>query len=214
MKNLLSLFSLALVIVLTSVSFGQKPKLVSGDFASIKGISTWSVSVEVNNPEIHKEDEYAKFLQDRVDKLNLEEDEAGDEWLEKWEGNFHKKYASKFCLLMNKYLKKAKSKTVTVKKNDDTAEGKIIIKPYWIYLGYANPIKVQASKVSSRIHFLDAEGNELLVVDMVESPGMVAFAAPAYSFSFNPDAEFARLNESFAKCGKDLAGFLAKKVYS
>lgn len=214
MKNLLSLLSLSLVIVLTSISYGQKPKLVSGDYSAIKGITTWSVSVEVNNPTIHKKPEYVQFLQERVEKMNSEEDELGDEWQKKWEGNFHKKYLNKYCLLMNKYLKKAKSATVTVKKNDETAQGKIVIKPYWIYLGYANPFKVQPAKVSSKIHFLDSDGNELLVVDMVESPGITPFVAPSYSFGFDPEGEFSRINESFAKCGKDLGGFLAKKVYS
>jgi len=216
-KTILRVLTLVtLLSVVTSVS-AQKPKILSGSLANISSIESWDVDIEFNDPMIHKKGDYSKFLEERIKEMNEEEEEAGDEWKADWDKNISKKYETKFVFLMNKYLVKSKSGKVEAKKENDEADGKIIVKTYWIYLG--NPIMAQQpSKVSSKIYFLDSDGKELLVVDMIESPGHPnRFSNPAYAmtagFSFNTAGEFLRLTESFAKCGKDLGDWLAKKAY-
>lgn len=216
MKNkFFSLLGFAAVIAVLSTSLAQKPKLVSGSYESISKIKNWHVSMDFGSPEIHKKGSYDKFIDDRVSALNEKEEDFGTEWLVDWNKNIDRKYTTKFCLLMNKYLAKAKGGKVTVSKKEEETQGKIIIRPYWIWLGYSNAMMTNGSKVSSKIYFLDNDGNELLVVDMVESPGNAPFTSPPpMGFAFNPEGEYARLSESFAKCGKDLAGFLSKKAFN
>jgi hypothetical protein len=200
---------LSLFLLIAVIGFAQKPKVLSGSAPALKNIKTWNVSIEFEGAEVHKKPPYQEFINERVAEMNAQEDETGDEWKEDWNKAFERSYNNKFCLLMNKYLSKS---GVTCDKNKDDAQGSIVIKTYWIYLGYANPMRIQASKVSSKVYFLDASGKELFVVDMVESPGNAMFTGPS-KFGFNPEGEFARLAESYAKCGKDLAGYLSKKAY-
>ncbi len=217
-KTILRALTLVTLLAVTTVASAQKPKVLSGSPENLSSIRSWEVEIEFNEPMIHKKGEYSKFLEERIKEMNEVEEEAGDNWKADWDKNISKKYETKFVFLMNKYLAKTKSGKIDVKKSNDEADGKIIVKTYWIYLGYVNPMMAQPSKVSSKIYFLDSDGKELLVVDMVESPGQPnGFSNPGYAttagFGFNPEGEFLRMTESFAKCGKDLAGYLAKKAY-
>lgn len=207
-------------LLTTLAAFGQKPKVLSGDPTSLKSITSWDVDVVVDNPEIHKIGDMKKFMDERVKKYNkdvVEEDNAGDKWKEQWLGNFDNRYNRKFCALLTKYKKKIGA-NVSFKHKDENAKGKVIITVEWIYLGYINPFATQPSKVTSVISFQDKSGKELLKVRMVESPGMPGpYTAQQQNQNafFGDDAvgEMTRITESFAKCGKDLAGWLGKKAY-
>ena len=119
-SKLLPVFALLLIV---NVALAQKPKIVSGDPADIAKIKSWDVDVEFNNPKVHKQDgDYAQFLAARVKKMNETEEDAGTEWKEKWDKNINRKYNSKFCLLMNKYLAKSKAGKVVVGRSMDEAE--------------------------------------------------------------------------------------------
>ena len=208
MRNVSKMLMIAGLIFVSSNVLAQKPKVVSGDMASLKSVTLWDVQIEFNAPEMHKYGTYEEFLTEMVTKFNEDVPGKGDSWLVKWNENINTRYNDKFCTLMNKFLLKVASQKVVVAKDLEGALGKIVIKPYWIYLGYVSPVARQPSKVSSKIHFLDADGKELLVVDMKESPGDI------YSGAYGEEGTFIRVTESFAKCGKDLAGWLGKKVYN
>jgi len=214
MKNLL----LIVVSLCSIISIAQKPKVLSGDWNAIKSIKSWDVDVILSDDiEIHKTGTHKEFLAERRAEYNNVSKNGGDEFVATWTSNFNDRYSWKFCALMNKYQEKFRS-GVTMKPEADKFEGKVIIKPIWIYLGYINPMMRQPSKVTTEISFQDKEGRELVRIRMEESPGDAIFTVGAGSQNMgfggaDVQGEFARLTESFAKCGKDLSGYLGKKVY-
>lgn len=215
MKKLL-VIALAMCAV---AAYAQKPKVLSGDWDAIKNIKVWDVDVvPADGLMIHKEGNHNEFLDARAEEYNENRKGAGDEYVETWHKNFNDRYGYKFCELMNKYQEKFGT-GVKMKPELEEFDGKVVIQPTWIYLGYVNPMMAQPSKVTTEISFQDADGNELCRILMEESPGSVnAFSGNMASQNMgfggaDVEGEFARITESFAKCGKDLSGYLGKKVY-
>lgn len=208
MKKIL-LFTAALF--LTLFTYAQKPKVVSGDFSNISSIKKWKTTLEFGEPEIHKWGTYEEFIKKMMAKKDEKEEGLGEVWLSDWNSAIENDYLPKFCLLANKYLKDNKVRFIQEgDKDENDFEGTIVIRPYWVYLGSYNPVSgVSPSKVSSKIHFYDKNDKEILVINMIESPGGGFSTANSYG----SDGAMTRMIESFAKCGKDMAGFFAKKVY-
>ena len=207
------------LFVTASFTFAQKPEVLSGDPTALKSIKSWDVDVIVKNPEIKKNGTMEEFMAARVTKYNAREEEEnmGDTWKKQWLGNFDGKYNKKFCALLTKNQDKIGA-DVTFSDKDEKAAGKVIIEVEWMWLGYVNPFKAEEAKVTTVISFQDKNGKELLKIRMSESPGMPgAFTAQQQQQNawFGDDAmgEMTRVTESFAKCGKDLAGWLGKKAY-
>ena len=210
---------LIVALFLCSLSaVAQKPKVLKGDFNAIKHIKTWDVDVILSDDiEIHKKGTQKEFLEARRIEGNRSSKNGGEQFVETWINNFNDRYSWKFCELMNKYQGKFET-GVTVMPEAEEFEGKILIEPTWIYLGYVNPMARQPSKVTTEISFQDKDGNELVRIRMEKSPGDATFTAGVGSQNMGfggPDTqgEFVRITESFAKCGKDLSGYLGKKVY-
>jgi hypothetical protein len=210
---------LVIALALCSLSaLAQKPKVLKGDFDAIKSMKTWDVDVILSDDiDIHKKGTHKEFLEARRTEYNKSSKDGGEQYVETWTNNFNDRYSWKFCELMNKYQEKFET-GVTMQPEAETFEGKIVIEPTWIYLGYINPMTRQPSKVTTEISFQDKDGNELCRIRMEESPGDATFTAGVGSQNMgfggaDVQGEFVRLAESFAKCGKDLSGYLGKKVY-
>ena len=206
MKTIKKFTALAAFFIFTfSISHAQHPKVLSGKPESLKAIKTWKVEFVYNNPEVQKEGKESDLIARKIKEWNEKEAGKGDKWAKDWEENKNLVYKPKFELLMNKYLEKSGVK-VGPNANDKTGHT-IIVETTWIYLGYNVGVMKQPAKINTIISFVSdaARDKPLLKVEMIESPGDVYFA--------NPFSEFDRLTESYAKCGKDLAGYLSKSAY-
>lgn len=193
-----------LLLTFALVTQAQDPKIISGKPESLKAIKTWNVEFVFRNPDIHKEGKEDAFVAKKTKEFNEKEKGKGDRWAKNWEENKQELYKPKFELLMNKYLKES---GVKVGAEAEGAKHTIIVETTWMYLGYNVGVSSQPSKITSTISFVsDADKTKpLFQVQMIESPGNVVTS--------NPYSEFDRLIESYAKCGKDLAGYLSKKAY-
>jgi len=178
----------------------QKVKLESGDFALLKGQTLVNIECIFDNLNVGKktEDEYIKT---KVAEYNKDEPGKGDKWLTNWKGDRSKRYAPKFEELMNEYLKEKGIKAGSAL----TAKYTVILKTTMIEPGFNVGIWREDANINVEILFVETanKSNVLAKVTMEKVPGRTY---GGYDFDTGQ-----RIEEAYAKCGKELAKLMLKK---
>lgn len=197
----LKLMLVAAFCLAASASQAQKLKVTSGkekDLASFK-----SYNIEYTYAEdlkVGKKTE-TEYLDEKRSEKNAEEAGTGDAWVDTWNENKEGgKFFEKFETLFNEQLLKA---GVEGSRDNASADCTLKLNIYYMDPGFNVGVMKRPAYVSMTATFV-ADGNEVVVMDLSMAPGQ------AYAVDF--DASF-RISESFAKTGKTLGAYLAKKVY-
>jgi hypothetical protein len=178
----------------------QKVKLESGDFALLKGQKALNVECVYDNLKVGKksEDEYIKT---KVAEYNKDEAGKGDRWLTNWKNDRQNRYQPKFENLMNEYLSEKGIKVGT----DKNAKYTVIVKTTMIEPGFNVGVWREDANINVEILFVETANktNVLAKVTMEKVPGRTY---GGYDFDMGQ-----RIEEAYAKCGKELAKLMLKK---
>lgn len=178
----------------------QKVKLESGDFALLKGQAALNVDYVYDNLSVGKKTEN-EYIKDKVADYNKGEPGKGDRWLTSWKNDRQNRYHPKFENLMNEYLSE-KGIKVGVNKN---AKYTVILKTTMIEPGFNVGIWKEDASINVEILFVETANktNVLAKITMEKVPGR--------TFSGNDYDTGQRIEEAYAKCGKELAKLMLKK---
>lgn len=179
----------------------QSMKLESGGLDFLKGQTALNVEYLYDGLTVGKETEQA-YMDKRMAEANKKEAGAGEKWQAGWKDGRAKRFEPKFEELLNKQWEK---KGVKAGKNPD-AKYTLVLKTTNLDPGWNAGVMRQPASVSTEAHFYDTKDRSktLAVISIQKAPGRDAMG---YDF----DATY-RMQEGYAKTGKELGSFLLKKA--
>lgn len=198
MKQTSALF-LAIFFIVAGTS-AQRIKLVSGDLSFLKGEKTVSIEYDYSQMAVGKFKTEEEYLDKKSQEYNKKEPGKGDEWVKSWKNDRSSRFQPKFEELLNKYTENlglefrggvSKTGIVMLVKTTFTEPG------YNVYVSRA-PAKINLELIFKK------DGTELATITLVGAPGSIY---GGYDFDTG-----VRIAEAYAKAGKELGKFIAKKA--
>jgi len=193
MKHVLTLLLLCAGIA----GFAQKIKLLEGDLTPLKGQT--SVKTEFQyEMSVGKFDKEEDYIAKKKGELNEKEAGRGDSWEKSWKSDRQDRFEPQFRELFSKH-----SGISTV---GDNATYTLIFKTIKTEPGFN-------VGVASRPAFIDAEAWIVETSDPTKIIAKISVTkAPGRDVMGFDYETGARLQEAYAKAGKELGGFLKKNV--
>jgi hypothetical protein len=194
MKNLVFIMFLCLSIT----AYSQKLKLIEGDVSVLKGQKAVATEFTYDNMSVGKFPKEADYVAKKTAEYNEKEAGKGDQWAKTWVSDRNERFEPQFRELFSKY---AEISTVGVDVPYTLIFHTIKTEPGWNIGISRSPafIDAEAWIVDSKDH------NKVLAkVTITKSPGR-----DAMGFDYETGA---RLQEAYAKAGKELGAFIKGKL--
>ena len=198
------LFMSAMVCVLFTLQVsGQKIKVESGSFAALKDISNVEVEYVYDNMKVGKLNE-ADYIQKKTSEYNDKEPGSGDRWLVAWESDRDARFHPRFEEEFNNQMKSRKV-NLKVDKYEDS-KYMLIVNTTFTEPGFNIGITRKNASVNLEVYLVETgdPDNAIGKISIMNSPGRDAMG---YDF----DTGY-RIQEAYAKAGKELAYYLWKNV--
>ena len=203
-------------IALSCGMYAQSFK-VKGNLNFLKNESEIGVIFTENGLRIGKMTE-ADYINKKVSEYNVKRAGRGDKWLAAWQNDKETRFYPKFIELFNKRLK---NKRLTIGDggcylmivntdfidpgfNEGAARRDIIIDTDNVSISVRKAAR-KNSAVDLTIRFINPNTNEELAVIIVKNASANDFWGTDFDDAY-------RIQESYAKAGRELAKFLIKKV--
>jgi hypothetical protein len=198
-------FIIALVLLASMGSYGQKLKVNQGDFKFLNGQKEINVVFVYDNMKLLKKNlSNDDYVREHAAELEEETRGKGTSWEKSWYASRELIYAPKFLELMNRYL--YEDHKVFFAENLSDTNYTLIVETIWVYPGWDAGVMKQPAKVSTLLKFVETNNKEnvLLEVSSENAPG------DQWGSSFNNED---RLGEGYAKTGKSFAKLILKKGF-
>ncbi len=193
MKHVFTLMLLCLGIA----GYAQKIKLREGDLSALKGQTSLKTEFQYEM-SVGKFDKEEDYIAQKKKELNGKEAGRGDTWEQSWIADRQDRFEPQFRELFSKH-----SDISTV---DDNAPYTLIFKTVKTEPGFN-------VGVASRPAFIDGEA---VIVDSKDPSKVIAkisiLKAPGRDVMGFDYETGARLQEAYAKAGKELGGYLKKNI--
>ncbi|MCG8697925.1 MAG: hypothetical protein MI922_07710, partial [Bacteroidales bacterium] len=170
--------------------------------SSLKNVKEFYLTFDYSDMsvgEFHKE---ADYVEKKANEAQEKGDKSAEEWKAKWVGDRTDRYEPKFIELFNDNIKEK----VKISQEQGDLKWKMDVHTIHTEPGFNVGVMRKPAMLDYEITFSEiANPDNKVVVAIKKSPGQ---GAGGYDF----DAAF-RIQESYAKCGKELAKLLLKKAY-
>ncbi len=194
MKSLL--ITAVLCLFATSI-YAQKIVVESGDLDFLKNEKSITVKFTYENMLVGKMTE-EEYVEKKRGDANAKKPGSGDDWYESWIADRKTRFEPKFIELFNKYTGEKGAQLTTA----DDSKYIMTVNTHFTEPGFNVVVAAQYSSINARAIFTDREtGKELAVVSIDNSSAKNA----GYDVGY-------RIQESYAKAGRELAKFLNKKL--
>jgi hypothetical protein len=207
MRTKSTLMTIALAVVFAFAAQAQRMTLTSGSFKALNGQKEVNIVYKYDGMKVGigkkavPEDEY---IAKKKGEYNKKEAGRGDKWEGDWAADREKRFHGKFEELFNKGMAKSGLKA---SQNNSGAKYTMVVHTTTTEPGWNIPmVGKQPSLVDMTISLVETgnEGSPLGVITLVGAPGT--------TFGYGDWDTGVRIQESYAKAGKSLAGFLPKKA--
>lgn len=194
--------TLVLALLLVTITYAQKAKVLEGDFKNLEGITAYNLIFDYSDLEIPKYDNEEEFLKDKMAKREEKDAGSGEKFKKSWFSDREERYEPKFIESFNKRYDEFQ-----VGKNLPNAEYTMKVHTTLLYAGYNVGVMRQPSKVDAivTIYKTNNPNDVLLSVKYRKAEGN---GAMGYDF----DSGY-RISESYAKLAKTLAKTINKKAW-
>jgi hypothetical protein len=191
-----------LIVALLGISLGgfaQKIKLIEGDLSPLKGQSSVNTEFVYDGMTVGRKNlPEADYLAQKKSDYNAKEPGKGDNWVAKWVEDRKGRFEPQFRELFNKYSE--------ISTTDENAAYTLIFKTTATEPGY----NIGISKMPAFIN------GELWVVDTKDKSKTLAKLTitnvPGSQFGGFDYETGARLQECYAKAGKELGAYIKKQT--
>jgi hypothetical protein len=188
---------LLLLLGIATTSFAQKIKLLEGDVSPLKGQTEVKTEFQYDM-SVGKFDKEEDYISSKKKELNNKEAGRGDSWEKSWKSDRQERFEPQFRELFSKH-----SEISTVGEN---AKYTLIFKTTKTEPGFN-------VGVASRPAFIDGEA----VIVETQNPSKIiarisitkALGRDVMGFDYETGA---RLQEAYAKAGKELGAFIKKNL--
>jgi hypothetical protein len=200
-KNLLLLFALCLIFSLTAEA--QKISVKTGKLDFLKKQTAVKVQFVYENMKIGKYDKEADYVAEKTKEFNSKEAGKGDKWAESWKTDRERSYEPKFLELLSKELAE---KGVTKVGKDVDASYTFIVKTTRIEPGFNVGVMRKNAEIDLVVDIVEtaSPSTVLTTIEILKSPGRDVVGVD-FDNSW-------RIAEAYAKAGKELGQFIAKRL--
>jgi hypothetical protein len=200
MKKLLSVF---LVLMLASglILNAQKISVQKGSVSPIKGQKTLLATFDYSDMGVGKFDREDDYIAKKAEDYNKSEAGKGDNWAVAWKDDRAKRYEPRFEELFNKYGEKI---GMTASRTATDAQFEVNVHTIFTEPGFNIGVMRKPAYINAIVTFKNiASGEEVAVIKFENVPGQDAMG---YDFDTG-----VRIEESYAKLGKALMGYILKQ---
>lgn len=187
-----------MLICLSTAGYSQKIKLIEGDLSPLKGQKSLKTEFTYDNMSVGKFPKEADYIAKK--KADLDEKEAGrgDKWEATWVSDRNERFEPQFRELFSKY---ADMSTV-----DENAAYTLIFKTVKTEPGWNIGISRSPAFIDAEAWIVDSKDNSKVIakITITKAPGRDAMG---YDYETG-----ARLQEAYAKSGKELGAFIKSKT--
>jgi hypothetical protein len=193
MKNV---FALVLVSLCTSV-VAQKIKLTEGDLGPLKGQTSIKTEFkyDMSVGKFDKEDDY---IAQKKKELNEKEADRGDSWEKNWKADRQDRFEPQFRELFSKH-----SEMSTV---GDNAKYTLIFKTVHTEPGFNVHVMSKPAYIDAEAWIVEAQNPTKVIAKITITK---ALGRDVFGFDYETGL---RLQEAYAKAGKELGGFVRKNA--
>jgi len=193
MKNLLAI---VLVSLCTSV-MAQKIKLIDGNLGPLKGQTSVKTEFkyEMSVGKFDKEDDYIK---EKKKELNEKEAGRGDSWEKNWKSDRQDRFEPQFRELFAKHSE--------MSTTGDNAKYALIFKTVHTEPGFNVHVMSKPAYIDAEAWIVDAQDPNKVVAKISITK---ALGRDVFGFDYETGL---RLQEAYAKAGKELGGFIRKNA--
>lgn len=194
----------ALLALSATAIQAQKIKVTEGDLSFLKGQTEILLEYDYSDMAVGKFDKEADYVNKKVAEYNESEAGKGDTWKENWEADREGRYHPKFEELLNRYT--VEKASCSFEQTNIKAKYTLIVKTTFTEPGFNIGVVKKDAMINLELKFVETENtdNVLAVMTMEKIPGR--------GMGNDYDAGY-RIQESYAKGGKALAGYLLKKAF-
>ncbi len=196
---LLSLFCL----ISTTLS-AQKIRVTQGSLEVIADAKEVGVIFTYDNMKVGKLRE-ADYIERKVSDYNKDEPGRGDAWLESWVNDRTARFEPKFHELFAKYMTDGSKGGGFALTYDAEAKYLFIINTDFTEPGYNIGITRQNAAISLSIDVIESESGEKIARIIVENSSANSLMGMDFDTGY-------RIQECYAKAGRELAKFLIKNL--
>jgi len=184
-------------------AFTQKTDMYMGSMDALKGQSKVNVVYDYSVMSVGDFDKEADYIAEKTAERNKDEAGSGDAWALKWVEDRKTRFEPKFEELFNEYMTEYKLKAGAY----PDAQYTLIVKTTHTEPGWNVGVMRRPAHISADIWLVKSGdiSNALGKFQLTKVPGR-----DVWGFDFDTGA---RLEEAYAKTGKELAKYLDKKVF-
>ncbi len=202
MKNIF--IYLTFFLMSCGIAQAQKITLESGSLDALKSEKSFNIAYDYSEVSVGKFKSEDDYINKKVTDYNAKEPGRGDQWKESWLADRDARYKVSFEKLMNKYLE---DEGVSVSDENTDAKYTFILKTTFIEPGFNIHITRRPAMINVLFQLVETANpsNVLFELKSIKNPGN-SFGGYDYDTGV-------RIQEAYAKCGKELAKYLLKKAY-
>lgn len=196
MKNAI----VVVLLCLCTAGYSQKIKLIEGDLSPLKGQKSLKSEFTYDNMSVGKFPNEADYIAKKKAELDEKEAGRGDKWEAAWVSDRNERFEPQFRELFSKY-----SDMSTV---DENAAYTLIFKTIKTEPGWNIGLGISRSPafIDAEAWIVDSKDNSKVIAKIMitKAPGR-----DAMGFDYETGA---RLQEAYAKSGKELGAFIKSKT--
>ena len=191
--------SLIVILLIFSVpAFAQGVKVVQGDLKALKGESSLRLEFTYDNMVVGDEKTpEADYKKKKKQELNAKEAGRGDSWEKAWVADRKERFEPKFRELFEKYSKKqidSNSKYTLIFNTTRTEPG-------WVGVGIVR----RSARIDAEVFVVETANRKNIIAKL-----LVENAPGAGGMGYDYDTGL-RIQEAYAKSGKEVGRVIAKK---
>jgi len=197
--------TLAFILLVSTLVYAQKMKVVKGNFDFIESNQSINVEFDYSNMKINKDNlSDEAYIKERIIDLEEKGKGKGKAWKKQWIASRELIFAPKFLELMNRDL--AEKKGMSFEEELTDAKYTLIVEVVWVYPGWNAGVMKQPAKLTTLLKFVETENRDNVLLEITSKN------APGNKFGGTFSNED-RIGEGFAKTGKTLYKLIMKKAF-
>ncbi len=186
------------IVALTFSASAQKLKLIEGDLSPLKGLSGISTEFTYDDMTIGKNQKESDYITEKKAKFNAKEAGRGDKWEQSWVADRKNRFEPQFRELFAKHSE--------MSSVDEKSPYTLIFKTTRTEPGFNVGVMRYPAFIDGEAWIVDSSNKSkvLAKITVKNSPGR-----DAMGFDFETGA---RLQEAYAKAGKEIGQFIRSKT--
>jgi hypothetical protein len=191
------------LFIFAKTGHSQQVVLVSGDPSILRGETRLGILFNFDGMSVGKMLE-TDYKAKKIAEYNQKTPGKGDEWSKSWESDKVSRFQPKFEDMLNKYLN---PKGVSASPEIKDSKYSIILKTTFIEPGYNIYVSKQNAMINVEVYIVEtANPSNILVKYTIKR-------IPGRTFMGDDYDTGGRIEEAYAKCGKNLGIYFQKKVF-